>query len=66
MMSVKMRKVASKLLTEEAKHVGRWSRGQTRRLRQGTQGMLARELASHVNTGVHKYARHVDTEARMH
>ena len=38
-MAVKLKKVASKLPAKEAKEVGRWSPGQARRVRQGTQGM---------------------------
>ena len=38
--------MASKLPTEEAKHVGRWSRGHTSLVRQGAQGMLLREIVS--------------------
>ena len=42
----KLKKMASKLPTEEAKHAGRWSRGHTSRVRQGAQGMLPREIVS--------------------
>ena len=45
-MAVKMKKLASKVITEEAKHVGRISSGHARRLRQGTQGILASEYVS--------------------
>ena len=45
-MAVKLKKVASKLLTEYTKSVGRGSRGQTSPVRQETQGMVAYE---HVN-----------------
>ena len=42
-MAVKRKKGASKLFTEEAKHVGRGSPVQVSRVRQEAQGMLARE-----------------------
>ena len=42
-MAVKLKKAAPKLLTEEAKHVGRWSHGHPSSVRQETQGMFARE-----------------------
>ena len=45
-MAVNVKKVASKLLTEEAKQVGRWSCGDASRVRQGTHGMLACEQLS--------------------
>ena len=40
---VKLKKVASKLLTEETNHVGKWSCGHASRVRHGTQSILARE-----------------------
>ena len=45
-MAVKLKNVASKLLTEEAKHVGRWSRGHASRMRQVAQIILAGEQVS--------------------
>ena len=39
-------KKALKILTEEGKHVGRWSRSHASRVREGIQSMLAREHVS--------------------
>ena len=65
-MTVKLKNVASELLTEEAKHIGRISHGHTSRVRErkailtceyiSTQGMLTRELRKH--------SRHIGTRAR--
>ena len=51
-MSVKLKKVASKLPTEQAKQLGRLSRGHASRVRQRTQAMLvfAGDLAREVDT----------------
>ena len=53
--AVKLKKVASKLLTEDEKHVGRWSRGHASLVRQGTQGMLAREHVTSQATFTREY-----------
>ena len=45
-MAVKLKKVASKLLTKQANYVGRWSRDHTSHVIQGTQGMLEDEHVS--------------------
>ena len=58
-----------KIIYWEAKHIGRWSRGWTSPMRQGTKDKLAhehaRELASHADTWVHKHARHADTRGTL-
>ena len=73
-------KVAPKLLTKQARYVGRWSRGQASHLKQGTQGMLEREHLSSQGTltgeyvstqGImtgeaYKHSRHVGKWARKH
>ena len=42
-MAVKVKKVPSKPLTKETKHVGTWLRGHASWQTEGTQGILARE-----------------------
>ena len=70
------KKMASKLLTEETRHVGRWSPGNTSHVKQWTQGKLAYDHVSsygtltreHVSTQgmlAREYARHVGTWARF-
>ena len=49
-MAVKLKKVASKLLTEEVKDVGRWSRGHASRVKQDTQRMLTWWHVRHVSS----------------
>ena len=44
--ALKLKKVVSKLLTKETKHVGRKSRGHANPSRKGTQGMLTHEHVS--------------------
>ena len=79
-MAVKLKKLVSKLLTEEARHVGWWSRNNARHVRQWTHGMFAREHVSSQRTLIReyisteemltrearKYSRHVGTWAREH
>ena len=74
-MTMKLKKVASKLLTKQARHASRWSRGHASNVRQGTQGMLVCEHMSsqatltRVSTQVMltcetcKHSRHVGTSA---
>ena len=74
---MKLEKVASKLLTKQARHAGRWSRGHASHVRQETQGMLVCEHMSsqatltRVSTQVmltcetRKHSRHVGTSARI-
>ena len=50
--------MASKLLTEEKEHVDKWSRGHASRVKQGTQGMLAREHMSSLATLTLEYIAH--------
>ena len=54
-MAAKLKKVALKLLTEEAQHLDRWSRGQARSVRQGTHSMLVLEDASSESTLTREY-----------
>ena len=61
-LAVKLKKVASKVLTEVARHVGRWPRGQTSYVRKGTQGMLARNHVSLQGTFTSEY---ISTQAML-
>ena len=54
-MAVKLKKMASKLLTEEVRYVGRCSRDHGSLVRQGTQGMLTREHVSPQATLTREY-----------
>ena len=54
-MTVKLKNVASELLTEEAKHIGRISHGHTSRVRE-RKAILTCELRKH--------SRHIGTRAR--
>ena len=54
-MAAKLKKVALKLLTEEAQHVDRWSRGQARSVRQGIHSMLVLEDVSSEATLTREY-----------
>ena len=58
--------MATKLLTEWAKHVGRWSRGHTSRVRQGTQDMLTRKHVSTQTTLTREYKKTQDMLVREH
>ena len=68
-MAVKLKKVVSELLTEEAKHVGRWSRDHTSRVRQVIQGILTREHLRSQDTLISEYIsmqNMLTREARKH
>ena len=72
--------MASKLLTEETKHTGMWSRGHASRVKQGAQSMLTHEHVSsqatlileYINTQVmltrkgRTHSRHVGMWVREH
>ena len=68
-MTMKIKNVASKLLTEEAKHVGRCSGGYTGRVKQETRGMFGREHVRSQATLTLEYISTRDVltrEARKH
>ena len=67
-MVVKLKKIALKLLTEEAKHVGRWWRGQTtcEWERKATLTCKVRKHSKKVGTSAQEHARHVGMWARKH
>ena len=65
-MALKLEKVASKLLTKQARHIGRWSHGHTRSVRQETQGIMKREHVSLQGKLARKHVSTQDTLAREH
>ena len=65
-MAVKLKKETSKLLIEEAKHVSRWSRDHTSRVRQGTQGTLTSKQVSRQAMLIRENISKQDTLACKH